>query len=197
MDCPPEQARQAAIQLIVDLVLTLLSFIPFGGLVSGAARAARALLPIFRSARVTRSIARGLEKALDGALDAKNIRAVDELLSPTAVAGRGRIGRALDKIQEFCFQCGGADYVGDVLDFLSMAEPLLEPNSVTRRSYSGSISAIKLDWNETALVEHLPPSPIDYLKRHFEARALSKPEQKQCIWHSGVRTFCYILMILY
>ncbi|CAE6339114.1 unnamed protein product [Rhizoctonia solani] len=131
-----EQARQAAINLIVDIVLTLLSFVPFAGILSAAARAARLLLPAFRSARATRSIARGLEKALDGATDARNIRAVDELLSPTALAGRGRIGKAFDRIQEFAFDCDGADYVGLTLDMLSLAEPYIPAAAVVRRNYT-------------------------------------------------------------
>ncbi|CAE6505009.1 unnamed protein product [Rhizoctonia solani] len=135
-DALEEQARQAGIQLIIDIVLTLLSFVPFGGLVSGAARAARALVPVFRSARATRSLARGLEKALDGAMDARNIRSVDDLLSPTALAGRGRIGKALDRIQEFAFQCDSADYTGLMLDMLSLAEPALPAVSLTRRNYT-------------------------------------------------------------
>ncbi|KAH7333771.1 hypothetical protein B0J17DRAFT_137113 [Rhizoctonia solani] len=135
-DALEEQARQAGIQLIIDIVLTLLSFVPFGGLVSGAARAARALVPVFRSARATRSLARGLEKALDGAMDARNLRSVDDLLSPTALQGRGRIGRALDRVQEFAFQCDDADYVGLALDMLSLAEPLLPAAPLARRNYT-------------------------------------------------------------
>ncbi|CAE6467855.1 unnamed protein product [Rhizoctonia solani] len=131
-----EQARQAGIQLIIDIVLTLLSFVPFGGLVSAAARAARALVPVFRSARATRSLARGLEKALDGAADARNLRSVDDLLSPTALEGRGRIGKALDRVQEFAFECDNADYVGLTLDMISLAEPILPTVPLVRRNYT-------------------------------------------------------------
>ncbi|KAF8597455.1 hypothetical protein BDV93DRAFT_547915 [Ceratobasidium sp. AG-I] len=181
-DALEEQARQAAIQLIVDLVLTLLSFIPFGGLVSAAARAARALLPVFRSARATRSIARGLEKALDGAMDAKNIRAVDELLSDTAVAGRGRIGRALNKIQEACFQCEGADYVGDVLDLASMALPIFAPSSATRRSYS-EIIPLEPESNITEIDEH--PRAVERSNHQLEARGPNDVGSNRCIWHES------------
>ncbi|KAF8597456.1 hypothetical protein BDV93DRAFT_513317 [Ceratobasidium sp. AG-I] len=179
-----EEARQAAIQLIVDLVLTLLSFIPFGGLVSGAARAARALLPVFRSARMTRSFARGLEKALDGAMDAKNIRAVDELLSETAVAGRGRIGRALDKIQEACFQCDGTDYVGDVLDFTSMALPVFAPTSTARRSYS-EVVPLEPESKITDIDEHR--HTVDHPNHQLEARSSSDTGPERCIWHAGFK----------
>jgi hypothetical protein len=179
-----EQARQAAIQLIVDIVLTLLSFIPFGGLLSVAARAARTLLPVFRSARVTRSIARGLEKALDGAMDAKNIRATDELLSPTALSGRGRIGRALDRIQEACLQCEETDYIGTALDFWDLAQPFLQPDSLSRRSLSNS-AVLSSKENDTGIADPTLFSAGDQLDHILHPRAGTTSNQP-CIFESGV-----------
>ncbi|KAG8712938.1 hypothetical protein FRC08_013898 [Ceratobasidium sp. 394] len=127
-----KQAREAGIQLIIDIVLTLLSFVPFGGLASIAARTARALVPVFRSARVTQSLALRLEKAYSGAMDAKTIRGLDDLLSPTALTGRGKIGRALDRIQDSSFLCEAASFVGNTLDFLELGEPFIT-QSITRR----------------------------------------------------------------
>lgn len=95
---------------------------------------ARLAVPAFRSARVTRSLGRSLEKVLARAEDPSSLKFVDELLSDTALAGRGRIGRALDKVQEVCFQCEGADYVGMTMDLLDLASPIiLDDASLTRR----------------------------------------------------------------
>ncbi|KAG9125909.1 hypothetical protein FRC07_005677, partial [Ceratobasidium sp. 392] len=58
---------------------------------------------------------------------------VDDLLSPTALAGRGKIGRALDRIQESSFLCEAADYTGDVLDLIGLAEPFITTQGITRR----------------------------------------------------------------
>ncbi|KAG8713614.1 hypothetical protein FRC11_011611, partial [Ceratobasidium sp. 423] len=184
-DALEEQARQAGIQLIIDIVLTLLSFVPFGGLVSGAARAARALVPVFRSARATRSIARGLEKALDGAMDARNIRSVDDLLSPTALAGRGRIGKALDRIQEFGFQCDEADYAGLMLDMLSLAEPGLPAVSLARRNYTTNETPGETSWLTLPVnASSFPPTTALDAERsdwkHLHPRAPAKVET--CIW---------------
>lgn len=188
-----EQARKAAIMFIVDLVLTLLSFVPFGGLVSGAARAARALLPLFKSARATRNIVSGFEKAAAGATDAKNIESVDDLLSSTALAGRGQIGKALDKIQEFVFECGEADFAGQTLDLLSLGESLVPTSPSTTLSR-------RLDWNSTALVKaesrDLGVSPAnDLVSKNVSGHSLMqratasrapKANPKTCIWHDSV-----------
>jgi hypothetical protein len=145
-----------------------------------AARAARALLPVFRSARVTRSIVRGLEKALDGAMDAKNIRATDELLSPTALSGRGRIGRALDRIQEACLQCEETDYLGTALDLLSLGEPFLPPVSLPRRSISEVLAS-----NENATGINTQRS-IHQLDHTLHSRAGAKSKNQPCIFELGV-----------
>ncbi|CCO36258.1 hypothetical protein BN14_10389 [Rhizoctonia solani AG-1 IB] len=185
-DALEEQARQAAIQLIIDIVLTLLSFVPFGGLVSGAARAARALVPVFRSARATRSLARGLEKALDGAMDARNVRSVDDLLSPTALQGRGRIGRALDRVQEFGLSCDNSDYAGLTLDMLSLAEAVVPVLPLARRNFTTDNDAFS-EYSGSALqvnVSTVPLAPLFDAKRsdwkHLYPRANVKVET--CIW---------------
>ncbi|CAE6368163.1 unnamed protein product [Rhizoctonia solani] len=187
-DALEEQARQAAIELIIDIVLTLLSFVPFGGLVSGAARAARALVPVFRSARATRSLARGLEKALEGAMDARNVRSVDDLLSPTALAGRGRIGRALDRVQEFGLSCDNSDYTGLRLDMLSLAEAVLPALPLARRNFT-AIDDIFPQPSEPTLQTNVSAiSPMSSLGakgldlNYLHTRANLKVET--CIWRS-------------
>lgn len=35
----------------------------------------------------------------------RKVRSADEVLSDTALVGRGKIGKSLDKAQEKCFQC--------------------------------------------------------------------------------------------
>ncbi|KAB5592346.1 hypothetical protein CTheo_4227 [Ceratobasidium theobromae] len=179
-----EQARKAAILFIVDLVITLLSFVPFGGLVSGAARAARALMPLFKSARATRSLVRGFEKAAEGAADAKNIQSVDDLLSPTALTGRGQIGKALDRIQEVVFECGEADFIGQTLDLLSLGESVLPS--------SGTLSR-RLDLNITAPAKPEPETPRisvtnDLASKNMTSRSLTsratarRTYPDDCIW---------------
>ncbi|CAE6436657.1 unnamed protein product [Rhizoctonia solani] len=184
-----EQARQAGIQLIIDIVLTLLSFVPFGGLVSAAARAARALVPVFRSARATRSLARGLEKALDGAMDARNLRSVDDLLSPTALEGRGRIGKALDRVQEFAFECDDADYVGLMLDMLSLAEPVLPTVPLLRRNYtSDNGTSGEGSWftpiNGSAVSPSTAFDSENPVRNYLHPRGKTDVAPK-CIWKSG------------
>ncbi|QRV76228.1 chitinase [Ceratobasidium sp. AG-Ba] len=178
-----KQAREAGIQLIIDIVLTLLSFVPFGGLASIAARTARALVPVFRSARVTQSLARGLERAFSGAMDARSIRAVDDLLSPTALAGRGKIGRALDRIQESSFLCEAVDFTGSVLDLYGLAEPFIPTAPLARRS----------DWSIGLEKPLDPPSIIEPAEtwrnatalepRHVAGNAVgSLSNDLNCIW---------------
>ncbi|KAG9085277.1 hypothetical protein FS749_004567 [Ceratobasidium sp. UAMH 11750] len=178
-----KQAREAGIQLVIDIVLPLLSFVPFGGLASVAARTARALVPVFRSARVTQSLAPRLEKAYSGVMDTKTIQGLDDLLSPTALAGRGKIGRALDRIQESSFLCEAAAFVGNTLDFISLGEPLIT-QSVTRREMS-SLG----EWTAgPAAFEfgRVPEDTKDLEPRKSAGDAvglLTGP--LHCIWHSG------------
>ncbi|ELU44075.1 glycosyl hydrolases family 18 domain-containing protein [Rhizoctonia solani AG-1 IA] len=206
----PEQARQAGIQLIIDIVLTLLSFVPFGGLVSGAARAARALVPVFRSARATRSLARGLEKALDGAMDARSLRSVDELLSPIALEGRGRIGKALDRIQEFGFSCDNSDYTGLALDMFSLAEPALPSLPLPRRSFLYNDTFTEPSGQDLSTIDSTSPiiNPNESKRSewsHLHSRAPAQVET--CIWRpkfnaaefksKNYRSFCHDTSALY
>ncbi|KAF9462503.1 hypothetical protein BDZ94DRAFT_1236815 [Collybia nuda] len=131
-DALEEQARKAAIQFIIDIILTLLSFVPFAGEAAIAANAARAAASIFKAARVTRFVGRGLDKVADFVGDVKKIRSADEVLSDTARTGRGKIGKSLDKAQESSFQCEGSDYLGLFLDFSDLASTFV-PTSVVRR----------------------------------------------------------------
>ncbi|KAG9103705.1 hypothetical protein FRC06_008699 [Ceratobasidium sp. 370] len=173
-----KQAREAGIQLIIDIVLTLLSFVPFGGLASIAARTARVLVPVFRSARVTQSLASRLERAYSGAMDAKTIRGVDDLLSPTALAGRGRIGRALDRIQESSFLCEAAEFVGNTLDFAELGEAVIT-QSVTRRDMGS------LGWWIDGPAASGPPDTKGLQTRVAAGDAVgSLVGPAHCIWHS-------------
>ncbi|CAE6484998.1 unnamed protein product [Rhizoctonia solani] len=209
-DALEEQARQAGIQLIIDIVLTLLSFVPFGGLVSGAARAARALVPVFRSARATRSLARGLEKALDGAMDARSLRSVDELLSPIALEGRGRIGKALDRIQEFGFSCDNSDYTGLALDMFSLAEPALPSLPLPRRSFLYNDTFTEPSGQDLSTIDSTSPiiNPNESKRSewsHLHSRAPAQVET--CIWRpkfnaaefksKNYRSFCHDTSALY
>ncbi|KAG9095771.1 hypothetical protein FRC06_009445 [Ceratobasidium sp. 370] len=174
-----KQAREAGIQLIIDIVLTLLSFVPFGGLASVAARTIRTLAPVLRSGRITRSLAPRLEQAYNGAMDAKSIRNLDDLLSPTALAGRGKIGRALDRIQDSSFLCEAADFVGNTLDFADLGEALIT-QSITRRDMDS------LGWR----VDDAAPSDLQDTK-NLQARTSaasgtgSSIGPMKCIWHTG------------
>jgi hypothetical protein len=116
-----------------------------------------------------------MEKALDGAMDAKNIKATDELLSPTALAGRGRIGRALDRVQEVAFECEESDYLGTVLDLYDLAEPFLPSvSSPARRSLSDA-SALGSKENDTGINTPTPFSTSDHSHHTFDPRAGPKP----------------------
>ncbi|KAF9462502.1 hypothetical protein BDZ94DRAFT_1322510 [Collybia nuda] len=158
-DALEEQARKAAIQFIIDIVLTLLSFVPFAGEAAIAANAARAAATIFKAARITRFVGRGLDKVADFVGDVKKIRSADEVLSDTARTGRGKIGKSLDKAQENSFQCDGSDYVGLFLDFADLASTFV-PTSVVRRErpVPSTFYASSLDF-----ATHVDPNPFETL----------------------------------
>ncbi|KAF8761305.1 chitin binding, partial [Rhizoctonia solani] len=111
-DALEEQARQAGIQLIIDIVLTLLSFVPFGGLVGSSDAFPCSCL----------------EKALDGAMDARSLRHVQ-------LSGAG-FTLPTSARRSFLYNDTFTEPSGQDLSTIDSTSPIINPNESKRSEWS-------------------------------------------------------------